>query len=251
MSVLYHRLCHWLHTSAIVWKRPRTTVATVTGGQRTSRRWLVLLVTLGLSGGVIQWQIGADHARPPELGLSLSEQAFADAVTTSPARPEPEAEASHPVSAAAPATNTVPSSDLAALVAVPAQPITESATPRATPEARISAPRRAVASDVSTDATATLDPSVVTTAAQRRQTTRVRPQRRLVARLAPPRGFSVIAVASRAALIRRRHGSLVMVQSGTILQGWTVQRFAPSGIAVTHHDQRMLLPISREMGQVR
>lgn len=251
MIFLSHRLSYWMRTRFLLWRRQRTVVATVTRGQRPSRRWLVLLVTLGISGVAVQWQVGADHRRPLELGLSLSEQAFAEAVTTAPARTAPEAEASHPVSTAAPVTNTVPSSDLAALVAVPGMSITESVSSRATPEACVSAPLRSVISDVSTDTTMTLDRAVVTTAGPPRHAGRVRRSHRRVARLAPPRGLTVMAVASRSALLRLPHGPPITVQSGTVVQGWTVHRFAPSGMVLTHHDQRMLVPVSLEIDQVR
>jgi len=232
------RLWHWLRTTCICWRRRPTTVATAASGQRRPRRWLILMVMLGISGSVAQRKIGADHARPVELGLSLPEQAFADAVTLSPARTEPEAEATTPVTAATPAASTTSVSDLAVRMSVPALPITESAVHTTIPEMCISRRQRSVSSNRHTDATT----------APRRPAGRVRLSRHRVARLAPPRDIAVVAVASRSALLRLPHGPLVTVQSGTILQGWTVDRFSPSGIVLTHHDQRTLVPISLEMG---
>jgi hypothetical protein len=251
MLFVYHRCCHWMRTRFLWWRRQRTMVFSGPSGQRMSRRWLVLLITLSLIGGIMQWQIGADQARPLEIGLSLPEQAFADAVTTSPARTDPEAEARHPASDVVPATNTVPSSDPVAPVTVPVLPVTESATPIATPQACLRAPLQAVASDVSPDATLMPRAAVVATGAHRRRTTRGRPPRRTVARLLPPRGITVVAIASRSALLRLSQGPLVTVRSGTIVQGWMVRRFSPSGIALTHADQQTRLSVSPELGHVR
>lgn len=250
MTALSHRLSHWMRTCFPLWRRQRTMVMTMTSDRHRSRLWLVLCVTLGISGGVVHWQIGVDHARPLELGLSLPEQAFADAETTSPARTAPEAEASHPASDVVLARNTIPSPDLATPSAAPIEPITESAALGATPDARVTPPQPPT-SDGRIDAPLILPPAVVSTTTQRQRTTRRRAPRRPVARLAPPRGITVVAVASRSALLRLSQGPLVTVRSGTTVQGWTVQRFSPSGMTLAHHDQRTVVPMTMETPQRR
>jgi len=115
-----------------------------------------------------------------------------------------------------------------------------------TPEACVSTPQRPAASDLRSDATTAPPLALPTSAARRRPAARLHSSPHRVIRLAPPRGIAVVAVASRSALLRLSHGPLVTVQSGTVLQGWTVQRFSPSGITVAHHDQHMLVPITLE-----
>jgi hypothetical protein len=250
--VLYRRLCYWLCTSATLWRKHDTPVAPVTSGSRTSRQWCVLLVTLSIGSLVGQWYLRPDDGRPVELGLMLPEQAFAQAVATSTMLTAPEADATIPVPHAGPVTSAAPSSDSwARPVAVPAALITESAD-TTTSQACLSAPRQSAASDVSPAAPTTpRRRAAISSGAQRRQTTPVRQPRRTMTRLAPPRGLGVVAVASRSALLRLPQGLLVTVQAGTSLQGWTVQRFVPSGVIVVHHDQRTVLPLTRETSRVR
>jgi hypothetical protein len=251
MSNRTQRLCTWLSVHVCLWRTPRTAVATVARGQRPWQRRCFVLVILGLSGGVLQWYLGREEARPVQLGLMLPEQALAHAVATSPPPTATPAAVTTATVDTASATHTVLSAPVAPLV-VPTTLITDSAVPTEPLHACVSPPLVPVVIDVNVNATAPRQQrSVVSDGTQRQQTTSRQHQRRRLARLAPPRGLTIVAVASRSALLRLPQGSLVTVQAGARLQGWTVQRFSPAGMTLTHHDQRTVLSMTAELRQRR
>lgn len=240
------RFSHWLQSTGGVWKRRRTMGSTETSGPHVSRGWLVLLVALGGSAVVAQWQIGMEPTRPLQLGLMVPEQAVAQVVPASHAPPMSAAAVTTDTEDTASTINTVSSAPVTP-VATPPMPSTESDTPATPSQVCVSPPLQPAASDVGTDLTMMPRRRIVaSTGTQQRRTTPRRQPHRHMARLTPPRGLSVLAVASRSALLRLPQGSLMTVQAGARLKGWTVQRFSPAGVTLTHDDQRTVLSMTAE-----
>lgn len=251
MSNRTQRLCNWLSVNVFRWRTPRTAVSTVARGHCPSLRTFFGLVILGLSGGLLQWHVGREEARQVQLGLMVPEQALAQIVAASQAPPTSAAVVTSVAVDTASTTNTVPAAPVAP-VTVALMPSTESDTSTMPSQACVSSPLVPAATDVSVDTTVPRPQrSVASPGTRRRQTTSRQQQRRHVVRLAPPCGLSVLAVASRSALLRLPQGSVVTVQAGARLQGWTVERFSAVGMMLTHNDQRVVLSLTAEPRQRR
>ena len=247
-----HRFCNWLSAHVCVWRTQGTAGPTVVHGLRPSHRRCFVLVILGLSGGLLQWYVGRDEARPVQLGLMVSEQtvAYAEAALRAPTTMAA-ATATDAVDTAS-VMNTMLSAPSAPLI-VPTTLVTDGAVPTESFHECVSPLLQSAVSEVGTDVTMLPRRRIVgSTGLQRRHTTsRQQQQRRPEVRHAPPRGLSVLAIASRSALIRLPQGLLITVQAGAWLQGWTVERFSPAGLTLTHDDQRTVLSMTAEPRQRR